>query len=747
MKLRNLFYLLLAMPLFVAGCSEFGFGEPKKEVALELTSEATLNFEAEGGQGTIAYNLKNAEAGAVPTATCAAQWVTNVTVGETVTFDVAANEGEARDTKVVVTYKDKYFEVTVNQKAGVAVEYLYEENFATAYRESLVNYGYANNYIHVMFSSEDEANSLAMLFLADTNEAILAAGDYSSEDGNILASWCEYYIGEDEAYYFSSSEINATVSGDLNSYTFDIYITDEDGNNFHFTYEGAVEAMDTAISVLPTEPVNFVAEHFDGSYYYDNFNYWVILSDKGFSEDDDEIAGGTYYYIDLYSVAGNIDDEGYVTIPAGTYTFDADGTLEEWYIGNYDSSYTKVNADGSGYVGVGQFESGEAVVTANGITLTVNIGGVLHTVTYTGAPKLYVGIPSQDVEFEAGCAYAFYYGDYYSDGVTDNFYLFLSDIGIDENQWEQANGTYYRFDIYTPLCDGTTIPAGTYTIDLEGSMAEYTSDANNSGYFVMDEYGYDYAIVDWFESGYVTINEDGSFEAEVVMMVAGSTHTITYSGDAITIYDESGSGGGGDYGDIWSNLTSDWRCNFSDHTLYAYSYGDYYEVGLQNWGVLIYPNNEVGDCLQFDVLAGANITDGFAGEYTISDSLGAYTAYPGEFDDYLEETIGSWFYRYGENDEYLMAPFMDGWLDIADNGDGTFTLEFDVWDDADYNITGSYTGEVVYLSQESLSATRSGAKKIGKSLVVAEQKPARSKESFPVYKPTKKGVHKVFKSR
>ena len=82
---------------------------------------------------------------------------------------------------------------------------------------------------------------------------------------------------------------------------------------------------------------------------------------------------------------------------------------------------------------------------------------------------------------------------------------------------------------------------------------------------------------------------------------------------------------------------------------------------------------------------------------------------------------------------------------VVDNGDNTVTVEFDVWDDADYNITGRYTGTYAVAQPSSLSATRSGAKKIANSLVVAEQKPARSKESFRVVKPAQKSEKKAVK--
>ena len=754
MKLRNFFYLLLALPLFIAGCTESNTDEPTpKEVKLELTSEASLSFEAEGGNGEISYLLENIIEGVGLTATCEANWVSDITLGDKITFVVAANEGEARDTKIVVGYSDKSFEVAIQQAAYEPVitnEYLYDGTLAFAERVDLSDYGFPSNYYLIAFYTEDGNILLGAVIVGAEGEDILSAGTYTSANGGLLMEGFELYVGDEEEYFFEGGNGEIVVGGDIEGYTFDIKIADVDGNKFHFTYEGTVNAMNLSGN-LPTEPVNITLDTFNGEYYgtqySPTYNYYIVLSDKGLNADGYAQAGGTYYQIDLYGVEGEVDADGYIAIPAGTYTFDAIDTMAEWTMGNYYSGYAKVNAEGTGYEAQVSYESGEAIVTANGITLKVVIGGVEHTVTYTGAPKIYVGEQgggSENVEFTANYAYAYYFGDYYTPGYADNYYFFLSDLGLDEEGYEMANGTYYRFDIYTPLGDGTKIPAGTYTIDMTDSGNLWTATLSYSGYYVLDEYGWDYVENDYPASGTIVVGEDGSITAEVTMMMSGATHIVTYNGGDIVIYDQSEGEGGGSEGDILSNLESDWYCNLSNHSLEAVPYGDWYEVGLQNWIFTIYPNGGIGDYVTFDILAGADSTDNFFGEYTISDTLGAYTAYPGYTEDgYL---LGAWYYSTNDGEYYAnMAPMVDGWLDIADNGDGTITVEFDVWDDADYNITGKWTGTYDVAQPSSLSATRSGAKKIASSLVVAEQKPARSKESFRVVKPVQQSEKKAVK--
>ena len=116
--MKKLFYLLLALPFVVASCEKKEEpAAPVKDPVLTLTSEATMEFTAEGDEGTITYTLQNAKEGVELTATCEANWVSTPVVGDTITFTVAANDGDARETKIVVAYDALSFEVAVKQAA------------------------------------------------------------------------------------------------------------------------------------------------------------------------------------------------------------------------------------------------------------------------------------------------------------------------------------------------------------------------------------------------------------------------------------------------------------------------------------------------------------------------------------------------------------------------------------------------------------------------------------------------------
>lgn len=81
-----------------------------------------MNFEAVEGKGVILYNPEEAthfEPVPMPVVEvfCATAWITDISIEEDITFNVAANDGEARETEVVVTYGEQKVRVSVKQAA------------------------------------------------------------------------------------------------------------------------------------------------------------------------------------------------------------------------------------------------------------------------------------------------------------------------------------------------------------------------------------------------------------------------------------------------------------------------------------------------------------------------------------------------------------------------------------------------------------------------------------------------------
>lgn len=130
--MKKLFSLLLALPLLFVACHK-GSDTPTiiNEPSLELTSDATMNFEAEGGIGEITYYLTkgndaiddelNPDGTLSPVSIeASAEWITihrTECYNGFIKFSVAENSDEAREATITISYKTKYIEVMVMQAA------------------------------------------------------------------------------------------------------------------------------------------------------------------------------------------------------------------------------------------------------------------------------------------------------------------------------------------------------------------------------------------------------------------------------------------------------------------------------------------------------------------------------------------------------------------------------------------------------------------------------------------------------
>ena len=721
MKLNKLFLFLLALPLAFAACTDTP-DDVTNDAQLTLTSADTLEFSAIGGTAEISYAIVNPVEGVELTATADADWVKAI-AGDKVRVTVEANDGDAREAKVTVAYGNKSFDVAIKQSAKQAKEYLYDVEMAYAERYDLSEYDFPYNYYLIAFYSTDGNILMGAVIVGEEGEEILSAGTYTAANGGLLMDGFELYVGETEEYFFEGGDGTIVVGGDIYGYTFDIDITNAQGQNFHFTYEGTVEAMNPHEG-LPTEDFEIVAEYFDCRYYGTEWspthNYYIVLSDKGLDADGYACAGGNYYQIDLYGIEGTIDAEDYLHIPAGTYTFDANDTMAEWTVGNYYSYYSKINVNGTDYEAKASFDGGKVVVTENSMVVELTVNGVLHTVTYNGVPKIYVG-NDNDVEFTAHYAYGLYYGDMFTPGAADNYFFYLSDLGLNEYGNDCEGGTYYRFDIYAPITEDMTITPGTYVVDLNDTLAVGTVSAYYTQYYRWGAGDYD--VVDWAYSGFITFNEDGSIYAEVKMTDTSITHKISFQGD-INIKDETGgsSEGGGDSGESISNLTGDHTCAFDNYTLIYMNNGDFYYNGLNNWTMYFMSNTGQGETLSFDIFTDADSTD-IVGTYTVNNSYEAYTARSGALADDI--MVGSWMYT---NDRSIMAPFADGTLNVSKNSDGTYTVSLALLDDAGNHIDGTWTGMAMSFGGSSAPKPASNIAPVTKERIEAKMVATPSKQ-------------------
>ena len=399
-------------------------------------------------------------------------------------------------------------------------------------------------------------------------------------------------------------------------------------------------------------------------------SYMVVLTDEG------EIH---YYMVSLYNQLGEIDENGNVTIPYGTYTYT--GGQEDFSISAYAAYVDR--SEGAENTKTVMLTNPIVEVSENQIVLTVDIDGITHIVTYNGTPSMTADLPEEDVDFEANCAYAYYTESTDKEDVA-SFKLFLSDLGHDADGNVLPNGIYYRLTLHVDKLDANAeiaIPAGRYEIGETGAKTGYITDAV---YYVFGDTVAETTDTDMIKTGYLTVNEDGSIEASLDMSFSKATHTVTFSGEVeiceSTIPSEA----------PYSTLTSDKVCDLSNHSLAGYKTGEVYGNGYEAVIVSIGSNTTVGDYLMFEILCDLDKSTDISGKYTISNSKTENTATPGYVEGFT--LMGSWYYYQASSLNISeFAPLVDGWVEIQRNDNGSYSVTFDVYDDLNNHITGTYT--------------------------------------------------------
>lgn len=357
--------------------------------------------------------------------------------------------------------------------------------------------------------------------------------------------------------------------------------------------------------------------------------------------------------------------------------------------------------------------------------------------TYDKAPAVEVNVTQQpaaaevkpdapDVEFAATYLFGEYAGNYYgTEGY--NYYIVLTDMLFDLTEQGMAfypDSHAYILDIYSEVAVGdgeNIIPNGTYELDMTSAGGPGTIAKEFSSYVAVDEKLNQFG----FTSATLTVTDN---KLELVAVVDGKTHKVTYEGSLLLTMPGQG---GGNTGESVSTLTGDVELSHDECLIIAYNWGDYYEVGLDNYTFEVYTNAEtgVGDYFIFETLTSA---DTFVGNYTfltdateVLDNL----VMPASMDeDY--NLLGSWYLSLGWNEEYegpaidgvTVAPLFDGEMVFeCDEEAGTCTILLDGYDDAGNNVVASLSGmymlednseEASYVKKNRASSKSNGLKNI-----------------------------------
>lgn len=307
-------------------------------------------------------------------------------------------------------------------------------------------------------------------------------------------------------------------------------------------------------------------------------------------------------------------------------------------------------------------ETREAVITLKYYASTAQV-----TVKQAGS--------EYDVVFQAKRFEGIYFGTEFS--TTPNYYIILSDVGVNSDASVKANATYYYFDMYRNIVAdeaNPVLPDGEYKFDATNSFADKTFSEENSWYGKTGDNG-KFTTSNSFKNATVTV-KNGKFSA-AIEMEDGETHFVSYEGNLVATTHLTTFSGDVEFAVEGAEVT-------------ATCYGDTVNSGVQNWFIEATKGN---DYFCFEVFATSTET-----------CDGLYQVLPADSKDYAnrfipglvgEGLVGSWYAKLTDNTIKgdVMAPFSEGLIRITTEGD-TMTIELGCKDDAGNNITGSVKGNL-----------------------------------------------------
>lgn len=310
---------------------------------------------------------------------------------------------------------------------------------------------------------------------------------------------------------------------------------------------------------------------------------------------------------------------------------------------------------------------------------TANLREVVVTVKYESAEATFTvkqAGSEYDVVFNAKRFEGIYFGTEYT--AMHNYYIILSNVGVNTDASFKANGTYYVFDMYRSIkADemNPVLPDGEYKFDATNSFADKTFSDEGSWYTQTDADG-KFTKSSSFKEATVTV-KNGKFSA-IIVMEDDTTHYVSYEGDLVATTH-------------LTTLSGDVEFNIEGAEITATNYGDTLEVGQQDW----YIEARNGDDLFFFEVFTTNS----------ASCDGIYQVLPADSKDYNNRFIpgligndglvGSWYAKLTDNTIKgdVMAPLSSGMIRITTEGN-TMTIELGCNDDAGNAITGTVKGNI-----------------------------------------------------
>ena len=310
--MKKYWTLFVAALVALSSCQNENKEPEAPKAVFTITSEKTLNFDAEGGEGVVTYAIENPTATGIVEASVQADWVSEVrtqSYGEiTVVVDVNVEEQE-RTATLTLTYEGIVETVALVQAAGyagVGNDFVREASQIVGFYYGCYFSDDPNYFIHltnVGFDAEGAARPNGWFYTIDCYSVVEPSGSQirvpeGVYEVDVMSSCAPNTINISYSAYFTTDEDGQTLdelgieSGTM-TVTEDrivLNITDEQGQTHYVTYEiGDYSLSDATGSQDPDEP------EIDPDFGNSNLTETIELNTRYWMS-----AG--YYYGDYYGV-------------------------------------------------------------------------------------------------------------------------------------------------------------------------------------------------------------------------------------------------------------------------------------------------------------------------------------------------------------------------------------------------------------------------------------------------------------
>lgn len=251
--MKRLSLLLCSLVAFACSESTTPDNTPKADPVLTITSETSLLFDSDGGDGEILYTIENQDFDISLSAESTKEWITNVIVGDSITFTVEENTTlDERRGSIILKYGSQTKLVSIEQNSFVDVTY-----YATTTSGSLY-YGGDGVYCYTVvlsttgLSSDGYLSPNSEYYYFDLYSTTPASGSMATipngtyrqttrntfRNGDIDPYYTNLTITNDTSYEeiaFSEAEVIVTDNH------IDAVVTLKNGECHHILYSGSLE--------------------------------------------------------------------------------------------------------------------------------------------------------------------------------------------------------------------------------------------------------------------------------------------------------------------------------------------------------------------------------------------------------------------------------------------------------------------------------------------------------------------------